>query len=311
MIRKFLRRLRKIRGRLFVDLGDYRHTVVLAGTGRSGTTWVGDIINYNNSYRAMFEPFNSRKIGILSEWNYRQYLRADKLDNKFLKPATDILNGNIRHGWIDNLNRKVIAKKRLVKDIHANLLLRWIKQNVPAIPIVLLLRHPCAVANSRLKLGWGNHLDDFLIQKELLDDFLNPFKKQIESAVDSFDKQIFFWCIENYVPLKQFSEGEIHVIFYEKLCTSPQQEIEELLMFVGEPLSPRVFNMLQKPSALSRKDSAIRSGSNLIDSWRKDITNAQAARAIEILSLFGLQAIYGESSLPLLSGRDALNLFSQ
>ena len=141
-------------------------------------------------------------------------------------------------------------------------------------------------------------------------DFLDPFKKEIENAGNSFDKHIFRWCIENYIPLKQFNEGEIQIIFYENLCTNTQKEVERILSFIGEPFSLEILEQSTRPSALSRKDSAIASGANLIDSWRNDINDKQVERALEICSIFGLEKIYDQSSLPLLSGRAALNAFS-
>ena len=67
---------------------------------------------------------------------------------------------------------------------------------------------------------------------------------------------------------------------------------------------------MRKPSGRIRKDSAIVTGTNLIDTWRKHITDKQIARAIEILTLFGLDKIYTEGSLPLVRGEEALGLFS-
>lgn len=258
----------------------------------------------------MFEPFHSRKIGALKDWNYRQYLRGDNRDEKFIKPASAILSGRIRHEWIDRYNQKVVARKRLIKDIRAQLLLEWIKRNFPEIPIMLLMRHPCAVANSKLKLNWDSHLDDFLAQKQLMLDFLNPFQKEIESATTPFDKHVFMWCIENYVPLRQFSENEILVLFYEHLCINPQEEARRLFSFIGASSLPRSLNYAEKPSALSRKESAIVAGADLVDSWREHISAKQIARAKEICSIFGMQAIYAEDSRPLLSGNSALSAIS-
>ncbi len=293
-------------GRLLVDYNDYRETVLLAGTGRSGTTWVGNIINYANTYRLMFEPFHSIEVELVSHFKYRQYLRPDNRDTRFLEPAKAIVSGRVRNPWIDAFNRKVIAKKRLIKDVRANHLLKWIKTNFPEIPVILLLRHPCAVASSKLKLDWNTHLEDFLSQDELMEDFLAPFEPHIENANTVFDKHIFLWCIENYVPLRQFKAGEIHLAFYEHFCTRPAVEVERLFSFLGETYDAEVFNVVKKPSALGRKESAIVSDEGLTDSWRKYLTGEQIHRAVEILTLFGLQRIYSEDSMPLVSDQRGL-----
>ncbi|MHC4757051.1 MAG: sulfotransferase [Planctomycetota bacterium] len=256
-----------------IDKGGYRNTVFLAGTGRSGTTWVAQILNYKNDYRVLFEPFHSKKVNMLSHFKYRQYLRPDNLDSAFLDPVRDILCGRIRNKWIDKANRRIISNKRLIKDIRANHLLYWIKNHFPAIPIIVLLRHPCAVAASKIKLNFGTHLEEFLEQPTLMDDFLNPFKKEIQKAQDPFDKHIFLWCIENYLPLKQFNSQQLNIVFYENLCVQPKQEIENLFVFLKQPYDERVYKTITIPSGTTRKDSAIYSNENPEASYKKNITH--------------------------------------
>lgn len=304
MFQRLIKKAKKIAQRrlLITHGGDYRDTVFLAGTGRSGTTWIANIINYRNNYRFMFEPFYPQKVDIVSHFRYKQYLRPHDHRIEFIEPARTILSGKVKNDWINKYNRRSIAKKRLIKDIRANHLLKWIKTNFPEIPIVLLLRHPCAVAYSRLKLGWDAHLEEFLAQDELMQDFLNPFTNEMQRIQNSFEKYILMWCIENYVPLKQFKTAEIHLAFYENFCVSPDTEIDRLFTFLGETYTSEVFKTIRKPSGVSRKDSAIYSGENLIESWKRHITDKQAKRAVEILSLFGLQRIYSVDSKPLVSG---------
>jgi hypothetical protein len=302
------KKIRELSGRIFVELGNRRHSILLVGTGRSGTTWIQEAINYDNSYRVMFEPFHSLKIPILKNWNYRQYLREENNNEIFLEPAKAILYGQVRHKWIDQFNKKHFVTKRIIKDIRINLILKWLKRKFPQIPIILILRHPCAVANSKLKLGWKTHLNDFLRQPDLMSDYLNPFKSEIESVNNQFDKHIFMWCIENYVPLNQFNKNEILITFYEDICLNPQKEIKIIFEYLGKELSSKVFETLSKPSFQTQKDSAIKSGNNLINSWRKNITQKEIDRAINILKLFRLDKIYKEGDMPIVKGNDILKV---
>lgn len=290
---------KKIRSKLYVDYDrDYHNSVFLAGTGRSGTTWVSNAINYNNEYRYIFEPFHSYKVNICKKYKYRQYLRPENKCREYIQPATQILSGKIRGYWVDHLNNKFIADKRLIKDIRANLLLRWIYVNFSNIPIILLLRHPCAVACSKLKLNWDTHLEEYLSQEELIEDYLFPVKKEIEKAKSDFEKHIFLWCIENYVPLKQFNEGEIHLVFYENLCINPEREIKKLFSFLNKKYNDGAIDNINNPSSLSRSDSAIVTGESLIDMWRKYVSKEQIIKAEEILSIFGLDKIYSRETMP-------------
>lgn len=289
---------------LYLDYqADYRNSIFLAGTEKSGTTWVSDIINYNNDYRYIFEPFWANKVDICQSFKPQQYLRPDNKQDEYLKPAKAILSGKIRNKWTDKYHKKFIANKRLIKDIRANLFLKWIHLNFPAMPIILLLRHPCAVARSHLR---RTHLqltlESYLSQEKLMQDFLNPFKAEMEAAQTKFEIIIFRWCIQNYVPLKQFKRNDIHIVFYEHFCENPKAEIDDLFSFLGKSYDEKVYKQLKKPSAVSREDSAIISGSDLVNSWRDHISADQIQRTIEILSLFGLDKIYSAASMPNIDG---------
>ena len=286
-----------------IDFSDHRRTVFIAGTGRSGTTWLANIVNYANAYRFMFEPFHPRRVDVVGHFRYRQYLRVDNCEKVFMEPARIILSGRIRNDWIDKLNRKLIAPRRLIKDIRTNLLLKWIKTHFPEIPVVLLLRHPCAVAYSKLQLNWDTHLEEYLAQDKLMEDFLAPFRNEIEGARDAFEKHVFLWCIENYVPLRQFEDGQIHVAFYEEFCVTPKEEIERLFSFLGEWYDKRVFDAVTEPSALCRKNSPVLCRKDLAEDFRNHINNEQIKRTVEILSLFGLDRIYSADSMPIVSGK--------
>lgn len=294
---------RKTKGKKpLIDFNDYRQTVFVSGVGRSGTTWVANIINYANNYRLMFEPFHPQKVDVVSHFRYRQYLRPCNQEKAFIEPAKAILSGKVKNPWVDKLNRKLIARKRLIKDIRTNHLLKWIKTNFPEIPIILLLRHPCAVAYSKLALNWDIPLDEYLAQEQLMEDFLAPFRAEIQNAQDAFERHIFLWCVENYVPLRQFRSGEIYLAFYENVCTKPEQEIDNLFRFLGKPYDQRVFDAVGTPSTLCRAESPIFSGNSLIENFRNHITNKRIKKAVEILGLFGLDRIYSEDSVPLVSG---------
>jgi hypothetical protein len=286
--------------RVHVDLNpDLHATTFVAGTGRSGTAWAANIANYDNSARYMFEPFNPYKVQVCAGFRYRQYLRPDNEEQRYLGPARQILTGRIHDDWIDQFNRRVMSRTRVIKEIRANLMLKWLKTRFPEIRLILMLRHPCADANSRLQLGWQSHLDELLAQDDLVADHIAPFVDGMRSAKTEFEKHVYLWCVENYVPLRQLDRADVHLTFYENLCERPKQEVERLFAFLERPVEPAVFRRLAQPSELTREESAIVRGGNLVDSWRQYVDPAQAKRAIEILEPFGLDAIYSlETSLP-------------
>jgi hypothetical protein len=303
---------------------DYRNTVILAGVGRSGTTWIANTINYNLEYRQLFEPFNPLK-GLVNKGKISSepaYLRPGDKDQDTIEIVQSIVSGKIKDIGIDYENfgnRKFFFEKRLIKAISANLFLRWIYINFPGIPIILLLRHPCAVANSRIQhrnrcfgKQWFLYEPNSFCQeqKELMEDFLEPFESDIKSITNVFENYIFQWCINNYVPLKQFKPGEIHLVFYENFCINPENEIKRLFEFLKKEYDDLIFSKLRIPSVQAHQNSAIKTDKKkLISGWQNDLSPQQITKATEILSLFGLDKIYSNSLIPDINrAYDLLNL---
>jgi len=292
------KRFRDTPTRIIVDyIPSCRRSILLAGTVRSGTTWTSNVINYRNEYRYMFEPFHP-DVERCRIFRPRQYLTPENRDAALLAQARAVFSGRIRHARVDQFNKRVFASKQLIKVIHANLMLSWVHAHFPAMPIVLLVRHPCAVASSLLKLGWDPALKYLLCQETLLNGELRPWRKQIEAARGVFEEHVFLWCIETYVALKKVRRGEVHLAFYENLCQHPEEQIAQMFGFLAKPYDDRVLASVRQPSPLSRADSPIITGGTLVGSWRASISAPLLRQAMETAGLFGLDRIYGSDPLP-------------
>lgn len=292
--------LRRFLGGLDLAAGDHTKTIFLAGSGRSGTTWLAGLLNHDSHYRLIFEPFYPSKVAAFRGFGSKQYLRPGDRREEFLEPAKRAVTGQLRGGWTDR-GGALVARRRLVKEIRANLLLGWLSENFPGMPIVLLVRHPCAVVSSRLALGWRDNLDETMAQGDLVSDHLLPVEERIRAARDPFERHLLLWCIDNYVPLRQFSPGAIHLCFYENLVLDPEQELRSLFQFVGRDYDDGVLAKLGRPSHTSRRD-----GSPSVDGWRRRVGEKRLERTLEILGLFGLDGIYGPGTVPNSAGALAL-----
>lgn len=295
----------------YVDVGGGpADAVFLAGTERSGTTWVAESVNYASDYRFMFEPFWPQQVPASSPITPQEYIRPGDRSPAREQAASTILSGNIRNRWVDRYHRNVIARKRLIKDVRSNLYLKWLNQLFPKMPIILLMRHPCAVAKSQIerKHGFASTEKTFLSQPDLIDDFLQPFVADIRHEHSPFEDRIFRWCIQNYVPLKQFGRGEIHVVFYENLCVNAEAEFSRLLDYLHRPFEADLLTAAARPSPMSQQDSAVNTAADMIDSWRDAVSPANVSAAGDIMKLFGLDGLYGAASMP---SAEALSQFME
>lgn len=306
MIARLKRRAGRVKRRVIGTLhqvhidaaGDRRGTTVLAGSGRGGTTWIAELINHANEYRFMFEPFTARHVPEVHAFRNRQYLRPSDDDPAFVEPARAVVEGRIRNRWVDYYNHRFVARRRLIKDIRANLFLKWLDAHFPGMPIVLLLRHPLAVAASRLRHSWSNDLVDFLHQDALMADHLEPHRSLLESSRDPFEQHVLQWCVENWIPLRQFHRGEIHLAFYENFSTDPRGEIGRLFSFLGKPFPESILDRVERPSTMAWRSGTGPAGLGAPDSWRPYVSPDEVTRSLRILAQFGFDSVYSEASLP-------------
>jgi hypothetical protein len=279
---------------------DTRRSMIVAGTGRSGTTWVAKIISSQLACRVMFEPFHARYVPDFHPFHYFHYLQPDCEEPQLYAFCRRVLSGDIHHPWIDREVATLWPQVRLIKEIRANLFLKWINQHFPEVPILFVIRHPCAVVLSRMQLGWADDDDiaPFLAQNRLVADFLKDKIELVQDARTAAQKHALVWCISNLVPLQQFARQDWHVIFYENLIVQPEVEIPQLFQAVGQTYKQSVFTTLARPSSTVTVDSAVMHGHDKVSQWQKKLTTRQIDDILAIVAAFGLDYLYGENILP-------------
>ncbi len=307
--------IKQLQGSIYIDMGQEDASVIVAGMGRSGTTWVANAINYDKSYRVLFEPFHPNVVKAAKHFEYNQYINPDCKDHILIEQARKILSGRLgRSRWVDRENRRLLYNRRIIKDIRCNLMLRWLKEVYPQIPIVLVVRHPLSVAASWLSLGWGKEhkgqrcdFDIITSQKTLLNDFpvIADIAKEIDRN-DIFEKIVFIWSVSHFVPFKQFSqnEGEMLCLCYENLILDQKSELERLFRYLGKPYNlDVVVNDMRSPSSTNfLKRDFKKEGNQLLVGWKTKFSEEQKEKAGNILSMFELQDIYKVDGYPTRNG---------
>lgn len=277
--------------------------MIVAGTARSGTTWLANIIASQISCRIMFEPFNPGMIEAFSQFHTFQYMRPTEKNSQLLSYCQRVFSGEIRHRWIDRQVDTVFPRYRLIKDIRANLFLKWIHDSFPEVPLLFIVRHPCAVALSRIQLDWATDTDieSFLSQPKLVDDFLADKTDVIRQVKTVEGKHALIWCISHLVPIKQFRSKGLTVVFYENLCTCPESEIPKIFQAIGHNYDNAVFGLMSKPSMTSSHTSAVVTGEDKIARWKEKLSSKQIDSILSVVRHFGLDYIYGDSSIPIVA----------
>jgi hypothetical protein len=301
--RKFYRRAIQLFGSHFYlnPDRDMRRSILVAGTARSGTTWLADLIASQIRCRIMFEPFNPELVSEYRRFHYFHYMHPDWENEELNTFARSVFTGVIRNRWIDRQNENIFPKYRLIKEIRANLLLKWLHIHFSEVPTIFLIRHPCAVVLSRMQLDWATDRDiePFLSQPDLVADHLSDHLDLIRSAKTDEEKHAIIWCVSNLIPLRQFMPGELKIVYYEYLCVQPEIEFPAIFDSIGHGYSHSLVEMLNQPSQTTKVTSAVVTGSNKISHWKSSLSPVQIDRILKVVQAFGLDHLYDDSLLPL------------
>jgi len=287
-------------------LGRFRDAVWLFGDGRSGTTWVSDLINWDKTYREMFEPFHPKMVRGMRGICLHQYIRPDDTEHPFSRRAAEVLSGRFSSVRVDHANRRFCYRGLLIKDIFANLLACWASRRSPGVKPVLLIRNPFAVALSKSKRKnwhWLTDPSELLRQQPLVQDHLAPFEDVIRGVEDDFLlRQVLIWAILHYVPLRQFEPGRLHVVFYEDVVRRPEQELPRLFRFVKphfvDSMMQGAMEIATRPSRVTGGKKKAAGGAWPIGQWRDEVSAAQVREGLKILAHFGLDQLYGDEVMP-------------
>ena len=284
--------------------GSLRDTVLIAGVGRSGTTWLADLINFDGCYRDLFEPFHPWLVPAAKPLKGHWYQRAgDKPPAAFVDYVSRVLRGRVRDSWIDRFNRRLVSRRRLVKAIRANLFLGWLADHYPQVRIVLLIRHPAAVVRSRLGLHngwqWRPTLLELFEQRRLMER-LSPYQRQLAlDASGLFDEYLLTWSISHWIPLSELSMGSALPVYYERLVSEPEAQMQRVLAFIGRTWDRTCLDLHGAPSKTGRGTNRDIPDDGLLElpsvAWLGD---QQRVRLRELLNAFELGWLYDESGHP-------------
>ena len=292
---------------------------VIAGSGRSGTTWVLDVIAQANGLRTIFEPFHPIGVPAAKLFAHR-YVRDDEYCPDLKAFMDKVFSGNLKSLWANyrvrpdrlkpdlanlgslkaNYKKLVVhylkhgkvstRKKIIVKFIRANLMFGWLSKNYQP-RIILLVRHPGAVAASKMQLGgpdWSHEktLKVYMENEKLLYDYLYKVKDKIFKPSSPIVGHTVVWCIENMIPLLEAQKKGYCVTFYEDLILNGQKEWRRIMNFLSLNAVPD-REILFRPSQQASREMRIKTfNHDQVTKWMNNFSKSDLAEIQRILKIF-------------------------
>ena len=280
---------------------DGRPNVFLFSTPRSGSTWLMELIwtqpafKYCNQPLSLFNPLVRKQLGI-DRWE--ALYETDSLPT-LERYFRGICEGRVRFANPNPLrgHYRPVTHRIVFKEIHGCAdRINWFADTFNA-RIAYLIRHPIAVAISSEHFP----LLDAFLGTEYRDHFSHEqldFASGIVASGTHLERGVLSWCLQNSIPLREASD-DWAVVTYEQLVVDPGPVIDELAVKLELPAPNRIREALTVPSVnvkiksseetqhLLYETSAERRP-DLVDKWRRKVDADEAARAMQILSVFEL-----------------------
>lgn len=256
------------------------HPILVTGSHRSGTTWVGKMLNEETETTYIFEPFNIENsepchsyplqfwftyLAGLDQESRDQCLSAlvQSLTYKYQPPLADNYvwhyagRVKLRRSWA-NFQKRSQHLRPLVKDPIALFSAPLLSQAF-GMQVVCMIRHPLAFVSSIKKWQWTFPFDHFLNQPKLIEELFPEEKEQIEKfAATEFDyvKQATFLWILFHKVIKQYQQDHPTWIFkrHEDLVLDPLTEYKHLYEVLNLSYTDQVQAKISAFTDLSNKN---------------------------------------------------------
>ena len=211
--------------------------LLVTGSHRSGSTWIGKVIEQSDEFIYLDEPTSLNDIpGSISTIKYWfQYIQSN--------------HENIIKDLLD-LNQNVLSKNKraLFKDPLAFFSIDTFINKLDS-DILISIRHPAAFVSSLKRLGWTHDFNHFLKQEALMETYLYPFKDDVKefskNEKDIIDQGILLWNIINLNTLKfKQKHSTIYTVRHEDLSLNPMGEFQKIFDYFGISFTSEVKQYL-------------------------------------------------------------------
>ncbi|MGF1480889.1 MAG: hypothetical protein ACFB4I_15620 [Cyanophyceae cyanobacterium] len=298
----------QIWGRINARCYDIDNTLIVASSGRGGSTWLAEIVGTLPGYPILYEPLNLKRnpdcLKYFSYSSYPQNVESNSLQNAYLRQIFTGANLSARLVLLSHFKPEQYLnfKGFIVKFIGLNLRLYPTLKQFP-LRTLFMVRHPCAVVASQLRSphwSWAHTLDwkhwedhdssllGLLLECPTL--FMEyPHLKEVQQRLRTPEEGLaFVWAVQNYLPLNQPKPHPWCLTTYEKLVVEGEQEIARLFQYLGKPVPAQAYQHLKIPSSSTETSSNLASGINPLSGWKNKLDHCQIDNILNIVRQVGI-----------------------
>lgn len=230
--------------------------VAIHSVPRSGSSWLGEIVNSSPRTKYAFQP--------LFSYEFKSYLNEnstlDEISSFFSKIATtndDFINQKTDR----DSGKKPLFKKNsnpeflVYKEVRYHHIIENLLNQDENVKLLALIRNPYSVINSwynaprefRKDLGW-----------ELEEELINASQKNLGRKEEYFGLKKWSEVVLMFRHLKQKFPNRVCIVSYEELCTNPVSTTEDIYDFLETEITQQTYDFLNPRSTVEGTYSVIK-----------------------------------------------------
>ncbi|MDQ3646720.1 MAG: sulfotransferase, partial [Actinomycetota bacterium] len=242
--------------------------ILVTGSHRSGTTWVGKMLAASGEAGYIHEPFNPRRrpgwtgnripywFQYVTEANEHLYAPVVEDVLAFRYPlrlnASDVRSPRQLALFASDAARSTVYRTRrlrpLLKDPIALFSAEWLADRFDA-EVVVMIRHPAGFASSVKRLGWAFRFRSWIAQDALMEGPLNPYRERIVAAwreeTDILDQAILMWnAMHHVIEGYRARRPDWRFIRHEDISRTPEAGFADLYTHLGLQWSERAARVV-------------------------------------------------------------------
>lgn len=261
--------------------------ILVTGSPRSGSTWVGRMLALPWGVKYVSEPFNP-KYGLklfkswfvyINENNEQYYLPAIKKLLEF-QGGYRLTLPALRY-WSHNFYP--FKKRPLLKDPIACFSADWLAKKFD-LRVVVLWRHPAAFYASLKRVNWHFNFSNLLQQESLMAKQLEPLRDLMAKANKSYAEEAAILWLGIYSVLDKYSANNPHWLIrrHEDISLNPLEEFKDLYAKLDLKFSKSVEKKIIKySSGKSSEPTKVmdlkRNSPAVVGQWFKQVNNEEIA----------------------------------
>jgi hypothetical protein len=274
---------------------DEQRPILVTGIPRSGTSWVGKMLDASARVVYINEPLNPRRPpgrspGVLSaSVRHRFQYITDANESEFYQAFLDMLAldyhvlAELRASrsvfelvrlvkyWNSFFRGRLRRRRPLIDDPYAVFSIKWFIERLGC-EAVVVVRHPAAGVSSRKRLGYKPDFAELLQQPLLVRDWLRPFQGEMVAALhqpgDIIRQGSLLWRMAYHVVRELSLRMErVHVVRYEDLSATPLAAFDALYAALHLPFTERASRRVLEVTGAEPRRRSRRGDRERAHSW--------------------------------------------